>query len=186
MPTIYETLKDKEARYVLGEFGRRTLLVIGVNPSTATDMHYDQTIRRVKGYALRQGFDGWVMLNLYPQRTTRPKGLHGEKEFNKSYHRNNLNQIEKVINKYRAKKIWAAWGNLISVRSYLNNCLKDIYSLTRSKQLKWCRLVRRTRRGHPRHPARMSYKEKLEDFDIESYLSSWMSDAKGAGLLGPS
>ncbi len=60
-------------RYILGEKGDRILACIGVNPSTAYPENLDPTLNSVKNIALHNGFDGWVMYNLYPQRSTNPK-----------------------------------------------------------------------------------------------------------------
>jgi hypothetical protein len=168
MTTLYKVSKDNKARYVLGEFGTQTLLIMGVNPSTATDIAYDQTVKKVAGYTSRQGFDGWVMLNLYPQRTTNPKGLHAENEFNEHYHRTNLVSIIEALDKSKAKSLWAAWGNLIDTRRYLMAVLGDIYAEVRSRRLKWVS-IGLTKRGHPKHPSRMSYSDEFSAFNIGAY-----------------
>ena len=38
---------DEKVRYVLGQLGQNNLLVIGVNPSTATPGKPDKTIKKV-------------------------------------------------------------------------------------------------------------------------------------------
>lgn len=53
-------------RYVLSKPGKNVLFVIGVNPSTANEEKPDPTMRKVIGFAEVNGFDGFVMLNLYP------------------------------------------------------------------------------------------------------------------------
>ena len=169
---IYKVSEDNKARYVLGKFGTQTLLVMGVNPSTATDIVYDQTIRRVIGYTSRRGFDGWVMLNLYPQRTTNPQGLHVESEFNENYHRVNLASIVEALDKSKAKNIWAAWGNLIGSRRYLIGCLRDIYFEVQSRRLKWFS-AGLTKEGHPKHPSRIGYRNEFSEFRIGAYI--WYS-----------
>lgn len=75
MSWIYETNSDNSARYILGERGENPLVCIGVNPSTAEPDKLDPTLRSVKAWAKRLGFDGWIMLNLYPQRATNPNDL---------------------------------------------------------------------------------------------------------------
>lgn len=52
-----------------------TVAFIGLNPSTADEHADDPTIRRCVGFAKRWGYGELVMLNLYPLRSTDPRGL---------------------------------------------------------------------------------------------------------------
>jgi len=70
---------DRKYRYVLkhrfddlfsGE--ERLLMCIGLNPSTADEQQLDPTLRRVRGFALREGFTGFWMANLFAFRQTSP------------------------------------------------------------------------------------------------------------------
>ena len=49
--------------------------MIGLNPSTATRDKSDTTVAKVEAVARRNGHDGFVMLNLYPLRATKPSTL---------------------------------------------------------------------------------------------------------------
>lgn len=49
------------------------MLVVGLNPSTATAVLDDQTIRVCVGYARREGLDGLTMANLLAFRARAPK-----------------------------------------------------------------------------------------------------------------
>src|SRR3546814_13723214 len=73
---IYERTADNSARFVLGTVGDNPLVCVGVNPTTAAPRAPDLTVSKVMGFATRNGFDSWVMLNLYPHRSTDPKGMH--------------------------------------------------------------------------------------------------------------
>lgn len=55
--------------------GRRRLVVIGINPSTANEADPDPTYTRCKGFAAREGARALTMLNLWPFRSTDPKAL---------------------------------------------------------------------------------------------------------------
>ncbi len=57
------------------EEGRRTLVVIGLNPSTADKLNDDPTIRRCISFAKRERCAALTMLNLYALRSTSPDVL---------------------------------------------------------------------------------------------------------------
>ena len=66
---------DDNVRYALGEPGNYNLVVVGLNPSKATPQKSDTTISKVCEIAKLEGFDGWIMINLYPKRSIDPKKL---------------------------------------------------------------------------------------------------------------
>lgn len=53
--------------------GKRCVMFVGLNPSTADETEDDPTIRRCIGFAQSWGFDGLYMLNAYAFRATDPK-----------------------------------------------------------------------------------------------------------------
>ena len=76
-----------EYRYILGTKGTKPLICIGVNPSTAEPDHLDPTLQSVQRIAHHNGFDSFIMLNVYAQRATSPKDMdptcHTEGPINK-------------------------------------------------------------------------------------------------------
>ena len=62
-------------RYVLGRRGTNPLICIGINPSTADPTRLDPTLQSVDRIAKNNGFDGFMMMNVYPQRATVPNDL---------------------------------------------------------------------------------------------------------------
>ncbi len=70
--------EDKEYRYLLTRnvgFGDRKIMFLMVNPSTADDIHNDNTISRCISFANRWGY-GWLYVtNLSPLRATDPMVL---------------------------------------------------------------------------------------------------------------
>ena len=76
-------------------------MVIGVNPSTANEKHPDPTVRKVMGFAELNSYDGFVMLNLYAQRSTNFKGVHNKRD--EFLHQNNFDAIK---NSLRHIMIW--------------------------------------------------------------------------------
>src|SRR5574344_725884 len=85
---IYEASKDNTLRFVLGFENTNPLIVIGVNPSTADDQKPDATIRRVLGYVKRNNFNGFLMINIYPFRSTNPNNLPAQ--LDNTIHQQNL------------------------------------------------------------------------------------------------
>ena len=78
---VYFTDAENNYRYALGYQSEKTLFVIGLNPSTACDKTPDNTIRKVMGFAERNGYASFVMFNLYPKRATYPHASSHKKKF---------------------------------------------------------------------------------------------------------
>ncbi len=91
----YITNTDNSARYTLGKLGKRMLFFVGINPSTARPDDLDRTVTRVENFAFDNGYDGWLMLNVYPQRATDPKEMH--MEVNTKMHKENIEQIKHIV-----------------------------------------------------------------------------------------
>jgi hypothetical protein len=72
---------DRKHRYTLVHqpdplFGSgRLLMWIGLNPSTADETQLDPTLTRILGYSRREGYDGFIMTNLFAWRATDPKDM---------------------------------------------------------------------------------------------------------------
>lgn len=157
-----------KVRYLLRKEGLHPLVVIGVNPSKATDKLPDATMTRVMRFAELNGFDSFIMLNVYPQRSTKPAGL--DKERNEALHQENLKQIEAAVAGLDNPVVLCAFGNTIGIRPYLKNCLKDIVRVLEPKHPQWKQIGKPTVWGNPRHPSRAAYGE-FADFDMASYLA---------------
>ena len=109
---IKQMIGDEEThRYVLASRCTKPLVVIGVNPSTANEKHPDPTVRKVMGFAELNSYDGFVMLNLYAQRSTNFKSVHNKRD--EILHQNNLDAIKEFFKTYNDLDVLVAWGNLI-------------------------------------------------------------------------
>lgn len=154
MNWIYATNEDNSARFTLGEydtFMSKTLICFGINPSTATPENLDPTLKKVKSIATNHNYVNWVMLNVYPQRTTNPNDLHINCD--KQLHNDNINEIRNLLFNFNNADILYAYGNLISKRPYLKTCLNDIMNLINSIKFigkKFC--IKQTIKGNPIHP----------------------------------
>lgn len=160
---IYKNSTDNSARFILGCNGKNPLIVLGVNPSTADENKPDATIRRVIGYAKRNGFDGFIMINLYPLRKTIPAELPNER--NVELNNVNIQCITSIVEKVDNPTILVAFGNTITIRPYLIDCLADIINALSDYPIAWKQIGSLTKLGYPRHPSRGVY-QSLEDCDL--------------------
>lgn len=165
----YETNDDNSARFIIGENGTDPLVCIGVNPSTATPEKLDNTLRRVKKFSQTLGYDGWLMLNLYPLRATDPNELPKIKS-NSLCVENMTCVMENFKNINFA--IWAAWGALIEKRPYLSkDCLE--FFVNYFEQDRWLTLGDLTQARHPRHPLYLPGNAEVRDFNAKEYLEGF-------------
>lgn len=170
MNWIYKTDASNSARFILGIEGENPLICVGVNPSTAVPNHLDRTLKAVEEFSKMNGYDSWIMLNLYPQRATNPENLHLSS--NDKIIKENIETIGDIFSKYKYADIWAAWGNLIESRSFLKECLKAIIDISDSKEHHWIYFGNLTKRNHPRHPLYLSRQSCRHRIDIDSYYSN--------------
>ena len=158
-----------EYRYILGTRGQNPLICIGINPSTAQPGALDNTLKSVERIALGNGFDSFIMFNVYAQRATRPDDM--ERSCNLSLHRENMEAFRYVLSMSDKPTVWAAWGAIIEKRSYLMDCLKDMVSIGREYEASWQCAGAISKKGHPHHPLYLRKDEKLRLFDTEAYFA---------------
>ena len=114
-------------RYILGTRGKRPLICIGINPSTARPGDLDNTLKSVERIALGNGFDSFIMFNVYAQRATDPDAM--EQVCNPALHLENMEAFRYVLSISEAPVVWAAWGTIIEKRSYRPECLRDMLEI---------------------------------------------------------
>ena len=159
-----------EYRYILGTRGQKPLICIGINPSTAQPDDLDNTLKSVQRIALGNGYDSFLMFNVYTQRATDPDAM--EKVCNPLLHRENMEAFRYVLSLSDSPAIWAAWGAVIEKRGYLKDCLRDMLDIGRKYGAQWYCAGAITKKGHPHHPLYLRKDEKLRPFDVEHYLGS--------------
>ena len=158
-----------EYRYILGTRGKHPLICIGINPSTARPDDLDNTLKSVERIALGNGFDSFIMFNVYAQRATNPDTM--EKICNPILHAENLKAFRYVLEISDHPTVWAAWGTIIEKRDYLKNCVWDMVRLGQELGASWVSAGAISKKGHPHHPLYLRKDEKIKPFDIENYLN---------------
>ena len=166
VPNVYS-----EYRYILGTRGVNPLICIGINPSTAQPDDLDNTLKSVERIALGNGFDSFIMFNVYAQRATDPDAM--ERSCNLALHRENLEAFRYVLSMSRAPAVWAAWGTIIEKRDYLSACLQDMVAVGEQLGATWYCAGAVSKKGHPHHPLYLRKDEKIKQFDVQSYLSAF-------------
>ena len=159
-----------EYRYILGTKGKNPLICIGINPSTAEPDNLDNTLKSVERIAHGNGFDSFIMFNVYAQRATNPDAM--ERRCNLSLHQENLKAFRYVLSISETPTVWAAWGAIIEKRDYLADCVRDMVAVGQEFGANWCCAGAISKKGHPHHPLYLRKDEKIKPFDIEQYLNS--------------
>ena len=159
-----------EYRYILGTRGDHPLICVGVNPSTAAPGDLDNTLKSVERVALHNGYDSFIMFNVYAQRATRPEDM--ERTCNAALHAENLRAFDYALSLDRAGSPagWAAWGAVSENRSDLPQCVRDMIAVGERRGARWFSAGKRTRAGHPHHPLYLKKDSALDPFDVGAYL----------------
>jgi len=159
-----------EYRYILGTRGQNPLICIGINPSTAEPDNLDNTLKSVERIALGNGYDSFIMFNVYAQRATDPDTM--ERSCNALLHRENLEAFRYVLSISPKPAVWAAWGAIIEKRAYLSQCVRDMVAVGQTYGAQWYCAGAITKKGHPHHPLYLRKDEKLKPFDVQAYLQT--------------
>lgn len=163
-----------EYRYILGTKGTNPLICIGINPSTAKPDDLDNTLKSVERIALGNGYDSFIMFNVYAQRATSPKDM--EKDCNQQLHNENMKAFEYILGLSEGSpSVWAAWGTIINERDYLAPCVMDMIRLGEKYGAKWYTAGKRSKNGgHPHHPLYLKKDSVLDLFEVEDYVKGLM------------
>ena len=158
-------------RYILGTRGENPLICIGINPSTAAPDDLDNTLKSVARIASGNGYDSWIMFNVYAQRATNPDDM--DVSLNEKLHRENMRAFEYILKNVGegvSPAIWAAWGTIIEKRPYLRDCALDMVEIGQRYGANWFSAGKRSVKGHPHHPLYLRKDVPTETFDIAEYL----------------
>lgn len=147
--------------------GARTLLTIGLNPSTATAEKSDHTIRREIGLARSLGFGRLVKVNLFSLRSTDPRGLLDDDSFSGIAHdqiKARYANFETIRHRARtADAVVCCWGVQRSPRALRERVearARDVEAMLRGEGIELHALAF-TADGVPRHPLFLPSTSKL-------------------------
>ena len=165
---IYAPNYYSEYRYILGTRGEKPLICVGINPSTAAPDDLDNTLKSVERVAHFNGYDSFLMFNVYAQRATNPDDM--ERACNAALHAENMKAFDYVLSLSPAPAVWAAWGTVIEKRDYLPACVRDMIALGEARGARWYSAGKKSKKGHPHHPLYLRKDSPLEPFDVAGYL----------------
>ena len=167
-----------EYRYILGTRGEKPLICVGINPSTAAPDALDNTLKSVERVAHHNGYDSFLMFNVYAQRATDPDDM--ELTYNQQLHQENMKAFDYLLSLDKAGQpaVWAAWGTIIEKRSYLPACVLDMIQLGNARNAQWFTAGKRSRKGHPHHPLYLRKDSLLEPFDVDQYIQTLSNNKK--------
>lgn len=130
--------------------GTRTILFVGLNPSTATAAEDDPTVRREVSFARHWGFDCYMKGNLYAYRSTDPMALdHAGDPVGPK----NLEALERMVR--RSEVVVAAWGT-----TRLTRQARQIADWIASLDMTHCLDLNKD--GSPKHPLYVSQDTLLQ------------------------
>ena len=159
-----------EYRYILGTIGHNPMICIGINPSTAAPNDLDNTLKSVERVSKHNGYDSFLMFNVYPQRATDPNDMENEK--NAYLHEQNLEAFDYALSLSKNPSVWAAWGTIVERRDYLISCMTDMVKIGEKHGARWFTAGKKSKAGHPHHPLYLKSDSVFEEFDVMSYIES--------------
>lgn len=152
---LYRFRLERHAVLVAGS--HRTLTVVMVNPSTADEHADDPTIRKVQGFALRNGFTRVIVGNLFALRSTDIKGLARVEDPRGG--RQNLEALARMIGE--ADGLLFAWGPTAKVpRQWRGRWMTVADLAEKAGKIPLCLGVAND--GQPRHPLMVPYAQPFE------------------------
>lgn len=139
-------------RYTLGHAphsasGSRPLIAICMNPSHADEYEADRTVNRLIEASIDHAYTGWVMLNLYPERATKPANLS---PYDSALSTANCAAIENELARHEATEVLAAWGG--NLPPTIRRAKQDVVALLTSLRVRLFSFDPPTVDRQPRHP----------------------------------
>lgn len=99
---MYPKTYNENFRFLLGE---NPLVVIGMNPSATSDEYNDRTVNKIIWVSQNTNHDGWIMINIYPERASKPLELG---KFNENLSFENCHHIVQFLKDKKISEVWCA------------------------------------------------------------------------------
>ncbi len=171
---LYVPNRYDEYRYILGTRGKNPVICVGINPSTAAPNDLDPTLKSAERIAHANGYDSFLMFNVYAQRATRPDDMEATR--NEWLHAENMKAFQYLLSLAAEggcrPAVWAAWGAIIEKRGYLSDCVREMTALAEAAGAVWYHAGPISKKGHPHHPLYLKSDTPLEPFDTVAYLNA--------------
>lgn len=130
---------------------RPTMLVIGLNPSTADENVLDPTLRKCVGFAKLWGYGKLFMANVYSFRSTDPVGIRTWNE------PDDENTKHILLAAAQSSYVLAAWGSFAAGGVYGRARLRNHSEMLMAKLDRQVDCLGMTNDWYPRHPLYIPY-----------------------------
>lgn len=139
-----------------------TLILIMLNPSTASELIDDPTIRKGIGFAKRNGFGSLLVFNLYAFRATDPRDLKAGGYQVGPENDERMFEVIAATHRQDAGKVVCAWGaNVRAQRPSRRAHEVRISLIERGVPLHYLQL---TKDGIPSHPLMLPYSCEIQEW----------------------
>lgn len=158
--------------------GKRVMVFVGLNPSTADQSTDDPTIRRILGFADDWGYGALVMLNAFAYRSTDPKALASMIARRRDpVGAENDATIERVFAEHHADRLvigWGAHGVLLGRGRHLAERALALHGRPQCFGL--------TGNGQPKHPLYLAASTRPRRYTVTAHRALSLSVAKSTAL----
>ena len=167
-----------EYRYALGNIGRKTLVYIGSNPSTATAEVDDNTYTFLRTWCNTNNYNGLILLNLYPQDLTMEQ--RENQIFNRgsfftvagSLEKKNFEIIDNTIRDVDKKSVdfdvLLAWGDKVLQREFYYAYIIELMNILQKYNVQNLFHIGITSNKQPRAPIPFEKHTSLQPFTQEN------------------
>ena len=152
-PDTYESY-----RYVIGKRGKNPLVAVCMNPSAARDTISDRKVNRVIQASIDFNYDGWFVVNVYPERATDANMLD---EYSDTYVESNVKAVRALLHDYKIREVWGAWGNL--KYKQLSQGRDALLKMLQEEKVKVF-TFHINKSGNPRHPLYLKIQKENKEY----------------------